>query len=177
VSVTPIEVLDTATKIGLGGIITLVGSIVVVRLNHNNEEKKERSRRFFDALEEASTDIEETTHIALRYWALVIEWVRNQRQGLDLLESRRGELEKTKRDLFDSFRQMTASEAKLMLFGCTPAATLARGYGEFLKNMRRQYFDGQNGLTEEQMNEVRQQLLAKRESLFDELAKAYKRGS
>jgi hypothetical protein len=177
VPVTPIEVVDTAIKIGLGGLITLLGSIAVVRLNHSNEERKERSRRFFDAIEEASTEIEETTHIALRYWALVIEWVRNQRLGMDLVESRRDELERSKKDLFDSFKKMSISEAKLMLFQCKAAASLAREYGEFLKHMRRHYYDGHKGLTEEQMNEVRQQLLAKREALFEELSEAYKRGS
>lgn len=89
---TTIEVIDTAVKIGLGGAITLAGTLLIAKLNHGHENAKEKAKRHYDTLESVGADIEEVTHISLRYWALIIEWVRNSEQGLDLTEKRKEEL-------------------------------------------------------------------------------------
>lgn len=86
--ITELQVIDTAIKIGLGSLITLVGTFLVTWLNHRNERKKESRKRFYDSLESVSSNIEEVTHVSLRYWALIIEWVRNNAQDMDLTEKR-----------------------------------------------------------------------------------------
>ncbi|HCL7330964.1 TPA: hypothetical protein N2X32_004052, partial [Escherichia coli] len=84
-----VEVVDTAVKIGFGGIITLTGTFIISKMNHKHEFDKDKSRRYYDSLESVSTQIEDMTHISLRYWALIIEWVRNKEQkGLDLTRER-----------------------------------------------------------------------------------------
>ena len=174
---TSIEVIDTAVKIGLGSLITLVGTIVVAKLNHGNEKNREDRKRYYDSLESVSKDIEETTHIALRYWALIIEWVRNHEQkGIGLTDKRIEELEKTKLDLFDYFKNLTVAESKLMLLGLNDQATLIREYGEYLKDMRRKYYDGNKQISETDLDECRKILLQKREMLFKSLAGKYKDG-
>jgi len=173
---TTIEVIDTAVKIGLGGLITIVGTFVVAKLNHSHENSKERSKRYFDSLEAVSENVEITTHAALRYWALIIEWIRNNKQGMGLTDQRQDELEKTKSALFDCFRNLTVAESKLMLLGLDNSALLVRGYGEFIKDMRRQYYDGKKSLSEEEMDNVRKDLLSKRESLFKALSSDYNGG-
>ena len=174
---TTIEIVDTAVKIGLGSLITLVGTIAVAKLNHGNEKSREERKRYYDSLESIASDIEETTHVALRYWALVIEWVRNyQQKGLGLTDKRQEELEKTKLDLFDYFKNITVAESKLMLLGLQDQATLLREYGEFLKEMRRKYYDGNSQISESDLKECRNKLLQKRESLFKSLSGKYKDG-
>lgn len=173
---TELEVIDTAIKIGLGSLITLVGTFLVTWLNHRNERKKESRKRFYDSLESVSTNIEEITHVSLRYWALVIEWVRNNAQDMELTKKRSEELDKTKSDLFDQFKNLTVAESKLMLLGLTHISTLIRDYGEFLKEFRRKYYDGKESLKESEMDEVRTALLSKRKAIFSELAKSYKKG-
>ncbi len=173
---TTIEVVDTAVKIGLGGLITLIGTLVVTKLNHNHERAKERNKRYFDALEDVGANIEEITHVALRYWALVIEWVRNNKLEMDLTEKRKKELEKTKNDLFDQFKNLTVAESKLLLLDLREPSDLIRDYGEFLKEMRRNYYDGKQSLTEEKMESVRETLLNKRQALFESLSGLYNGG-
>ena len=175
-ALTTIEVIDTAVKIGLGGLITIVGTFIVTRLNHDHEHKKERSKRFFDALEQSSNLIEETTHVALKYWALVIEWVRNRDDGMELAPHRKEELEKIKSDLFNEFKSLTVAESKLLLLGLTVPAAMLREYGDVLKEMRRKCYDGKKSLTEKEMDEVRETILSKRQALFVELSNAYKNG-
>ncbi|WP_027710494.1 hypothetical protein [Zooshikella ganghwensis] len=106
---TVIEVVDTAVKIGLGGLITLLGTILVTKLNHGHENSKDVRKRHFDALESVGSDIEEMTHVCLRYWALIIEWARNAAQDMDLTEKRKEELERTKEDLFNQFKSLTVA--------------------------------------------------------------------
>ncbi|EAA6274353.1 hypothetical protein DU195_17660 [Salmonella enterica subsp. enterica serovar Telhashomer] len=138
-----VEVVDTAVKIGLGGIITLTGTFIISRMNHKHEFNKDKNRRYYDCLEVVSEQIEDMTHVSLRYWALVIEWVRNNEQyGLGLTEKRQEELNKTKSDLFDQFKNLTVAESKLLLLGLTESSLFLRDYGDYLKEMRRNYYDG-----------------------------------
>jgi Sec-independent protein translocase protein TatA len=61
----------------------------------------------------------------------------------------------------------------LLLLGLKEQAELLRQYGEFLKKMRRQHYDGKEGLSEESMEHVREELLSKRATLFQSLSEAY----
>lgn len=171
---TAIEIIDTAVKIGLGGAITLLSTIFVTKLNHKHDHDKEKSKRYYDALESVGADVEEITHIVLKYWALIIEWVRNDKQGLDLTEKRKDELEKTKEDLFNQFKSLTVAESKLLLLGLEEPAKLLREYGEYLKKLRRNYYYEKASLTEAEMDAVREELLSKRQTLFKALSEAYK---
>ncbi|HHF3044336.1 hypothetical protein WMQ59_23020 [Vibrio diabolicus] len=108
-----------------------------------------------------SSNIEEVTHVSLRYWALIIEWVRNNAQDMDLTEKRYEELERTKSELFDQFKNLTVAESKLMLLGLTNISSQVRDYGEFLKELRRKYYDGKQSLKESDMDDVREELLNK----------------
>lgn len=169
---TTIEVIDTAVKIGLGGLLTIIGTFFVTRLNHKHEYKKEKAKRYFDALEQTSALIEETTHVSLRYWALVNEWVYHG----ELAPQREEELENTKVNLFNEFKSLTVAESKLLLLGLEKQATLLREYGTHLGKMRSNYFVGKKGLTNNDMAEIRTIMLTKREELFKELSNAYKNG-
>lgn len=169
---TTIEVIDTAVKIGLGGAITIIGTFLVTRLNHKHEYRKEKSKRYFDLLEQTSSLIEETTHVSLRYWALVNEWVYHG----ELSPHREDELERTKANLFNEFKSLTVAESKLLLLGLIKPATILREYGVHLSKMRSYYFVGKKGLTKDNMAEIRTTLLSKREELFKELSNAYQNG-
>lgn len=137
-------------------------------MNHKHEFDKDKSRRYYDSLESVSTQIEDMTHISLRYWALIIEWVRNKEQkGLDLTRERQEELNKTKLDLFDNFKSLTVAESKLLLLGLTDTSVALRDYGDYLKAMRRNYYDGKPDIKESDLENVRVTLLYKRKVLFD----------
>lgn len=170
---TALEVIDTAIKIGLGGIITITGTIFMTRLNHKHEFKKEKTKRFFDSLEQISSLIEETTHVSLRYWALVNEWVYNGK----LEPQREEELKNTKIKLFNEFKSLTIAESKLLLLGLKEEASLLRDYGMHLGKMRSNYFIGKKDLTTIEMTNIRQTMLSKREELLKKLSYAYQNGS
>lgn len=173
---TALEILDTAVKIGLGSLITLIGSVAVTRLNHSHDSQKETDKRYFDSLEVAGANIDEITHIALTYWALVIEWVRNRELGKELTDYRKEELEKSKKDLFSAFKGLTIAESRLMLIGLKEQSGQVRSYGEYLKEFRRKHYDGRSNLKESEMENARIEILSHREKVYEALATAYKSG-
>ena len=62
---TKLEIVDSAIKIGLGSLITLVGTFLVTWLNHRNDHKKEKNKRYYDTLEKTSVNIERKAVIGL----------------------------------------------------------------------------------------------------------------
>ena len=173
---TNLDVIDTGVKIGLGSTITLVGTYLVTWLNHKNDHKKDIRKRLYDSLEIITKDIDEMTHISLKYWAIIIELVRYRTKGEDLSGSRYKELETIKVELAELFKHLTIAESKLMLLGLNDIAKLVREYGEFLKSMRRTNWEGNDTLTEDGLEDVRLGLLNKREKLFAALSASYIKG-
>ena len=77
----PIEVLDTSVKIGLGALISGAAAYFLAKLNHNREIEKERLRRRRELFEEVAEQIEKFTHIVLKFWGTVIGFVRSKNAG------------------------------------------------------------------------------------------------
>ncbi|HBA2761824.1 TPA: hypothetical protein J6N83_004008 [Escherichia coli] len=95
---------------------------------------------------------------------------------MDLTRERQEELNKTKLDLFDNFKSLTVAESKLLLLGLTDTSVALRDYGDYLKAMRRNYYDGKPDIKESDLENVRVTLLYKRKVLFDFLSRDYKKG-
>lgn len=165
-----LQILDTAVKIGLGSIITLFGTYLVTKINHNHEYRKDKNNRFFNSMEEISSLIEDTTHISLKYWALVNEWT-SKKANFKLY--REEELKKVEVELFHSFKNLTVAESKLMLLGLKEESILLREYGMLLSKLRSNFFKGNNEVTLESMKQIREEILNKRESLFFSLSQVY----
>lgn len=173
---TAIEVIDTAIKIGLGGTIGFISTYVVTKLNHRHDARKDITKRHYDALEQVAAHIEEYSHIALKYWALVTECVRIENDGREWPKERSEQLENVKIEFFNGAKNVTVAESKLLLLGLKTASQKLRKYTDFLKSLRRNYYTGKAGLNDKEMDVVREELLQLRQELFIELSLAYKKG-
>ncbi|MCT4500607.1 hypothetical protein N0U25_22680 [Pseudomonas sivasensis] len=131
---TVIEVIDTSIKIGLGGLIGFAGTYVVTKLNHGHDAKKDVIKRRYDALEQVAAHIEEFSHVALKYWALVVECVRVENGNKEWPKERAEQLELVKAEYFSEAKNITIAESKLLLLGLEPASAQLRKYTNFLKN-------------------------------------------
>jgi len=171
---TAIEVIDTAIKISFGGIIGFASTYIVAKLNNDHEKSKEAAKRHFDTLEQVASHIEEYSHVALKYWALVVECVRFENEGKEWPLDRREQLDIVKNEIFSEAKNVTIAESKLLLFGLEEASEKLREYIDYLKVFRRKYYIGKSNLTEEDMDSARDQLLTLRRNLFNELSRAYK---
>ncbi len=142
VPTTVIEVIDTSIKIGLGGLIGFASTYVVTKLNHGHDAKKDVIKRRYDALEQVAAHIEEFSHVALKYWALVVECVRIENANKEWPKERAEQLELVKAEYFSEAKNITIAESKLLLLGLEPASVQLRKYTNFLKTLRRTYYVG-----------------------------------
>lgn len=173
---TVIEVVDTTIKIGLGGIIGFVSTYAVTKLNHSHDLNKDKAKRRFDTLEQVAAHIEEFSHVALKYWALVAECVRVESNGNEWPHERTEQLDVVKAEYFTESKNVTLAESKLLLLGLDAASNKLREYTNYLKVLRRKYYIKKSGLNEQEMDEVREELLRLRQEFFIELSTIYKNG-
>ncbi|WP_122613614.1 hypothetical protein [Pseudomonas viridiflava] len=172
---TGLEVLDSAVKIGLGALIAGLSTFFIGSRQHVRELEKERIKREFEVLKQTAEQIELFTHVALKYWALIVEWGRFRRTDRPVPESRANALEACISELFSSFKEMSNAEAKLLLLGYKSAQVKSRIYGELVTSFRREVNRDSSPLTEDQAQAWRTRLLGAREELFDELSSCYRK--
>lgn len=172
---TALDVLDSAVKIGLGALIAGLSTFFIGHHQHGRELEKERIKREFEILKQTAEQIELFTHVALKYWALIIEWGRYKRSEKAVPEARAAALDACISELFSSFKEMSNAEAKLLLLGYKSAQSKARVYGELVTSLRREVHRDSVPLTEEQAQAWRLKVLGAREVLFDELSSCYRK--
>src|SRR5882672_11193353 len=107
--VTPLEVIDTAVKVGLGAAISGLSAYWMGKSKARDDLRRERLTRHHGLLEKSAEQIESFSHVILRYWALMIEWVRARDQGFVLEPHRAEELAKSKAELFNAFSDLTSA--------------------------------------------------------------------
>jgi len=90
---TLIDVLDTAVKIGLGAVIAAIATHWHSKQKNKSESAREYEKRHRTLLEQVAEQTEQLNHVYLKYWALVVEWVRFTKNGKEWSQSRRDELE------------------------------------------------------------------------------------
>ncbi|MFG8458331.1 hypothetical protein ACEOSC_23860 [Pseudomonas aeruginosa] len=172
---TALEVLDSAVKIGLGALIAGISTFLLSRHQHARELEKARINREFEVLKQTAEQIELFTHVALKYWAFIVEWGRYKRTQRTMPDARIDALESSITELFSSFKEMSNAEAKLLLLGYKSAQNKARIYGELITSLRREVHRDSTPLTEEQAQAWRTKILTAREELFDELSSCYRK--
>lgn len=170
---TVLDIIDTAVKIGLGALISGVATYWVAQRRAKSEAVGEYERCRRALLEKVAEDVEELNHTYLKYWALVIEWLRHNREGTTWSSSRKEELERTKDELFHGFKSFSAAEGMLMLVAEKDGADALREYGDAVVAFRRSYYMGNNAMTEEQLDSAKSQIRDLRERFFDIVSKSY----
>jgi hypothetical protein len=170
---TPIEVVDSAVKIGLGALLSGVGAFTVARMNHSREIEKERLRRRRELYETVAEQVETFTHVVLKYWSIMIEIARYRGGNREMPAERVARIDPVRDELYHAFKEMTSAEAKLLLLGQKSAQRLLRDYGDEVVRRRAHAFAANLQMTEEQLAEDRLVLLVKREAFFDSLSALY----
>ena len=164
--VTSLDILDTAVKIGLGAIITAASAFALASKQHRSDVAKERLRRRQELMESVAQDVAAFTHITLKYWARMTNWIAFRDAGEDPPQGREAELQSLKDELFNAFQGMTAAEGKLLLLGETNAQELLREYGDLVGRFRAHAFP-ENAMVERgQLDDARREILDARNGFF-----------
>ena len=170
---TLIDVLDTAVKIGLGASISAIATYWHSKYRDKADSAKEYEKRHRSLLEQVADQAEQLNHVYLKYWALVIEWVRYEKNKKEWPEDRRTDLEETKTELFASFGALTSAESKLLLVGEGDAYLKLRELGEAVVQFRRTCYVDNHSLTEEEIESKKVEIKKLREELYELLSRTY----
>jgi hypothetical protein len=173
--ITPIDVLDTAVKIGLGAVISGAGAYWLAKLNHDRELEKQQAQRRRELLEAVAEQVEKFTHVALKYWAYVNVTARDERLGEEVPQPKYEAVGEVRGELFYMYGEVTSAEAKLLLLGETKCQQLLREYGEAVKSLRSAPYIKNPEFTENYLEHERVEILNKRALFFSELSAVYNR--
>ncbi len=171
---TLIDVLDTAVKIGLGAAISAIVTYWHSKYRDKAESAKEYEKRHRSLLEQVADQAEQLNHVYLKYWALVVEWVRYEKNQKNWPDERRAELEEIKTELFASFGSLTSAESKLLLIGENEAYAKMRELGETVVQFRRTCYVDKKSLTEEEIEQNKNRIKKLREELYELLSSSYR---
>jgi len=124
--ITPLEVVDTSVKIGLGALISGAAAYWLAKLNHNRQVQKERATHRRELLETVADSVQKYYHAAAKQRSFVEFVVRMNNAGVSPTENHFSELARNEADLVDKLGELTSAEAKLLLLNETTAHSLLR---------------------------------------------------
>jgi hypothetical protein len=174
VPVTWIEIVDTSVKIGLGALISGVSAYLINRQSHEKNIEKEYFSKRTLILEGVTIEIEEMTHVMLKYWSFILDWSRNKEKGQSNTQEKSDTIKLLRAELFSHFKGITVSEGKLLLIGCKEQQESLRSYGEFISEFYRYASRNNDEMESAKLESWRETLLVARQSLYSQLNFAYK---
>ena len=120
-STTWINVADTAVKIGLGALIGGAFGVWVALLNNRSQSSRGYLEKKRIILEAVLADVESFLSATTLYWANLANAIYKRDQGHKLTDADSKELSKLEQSLFESFKVVGTSSARLLLIGEEPA--------------------------------------------------------
>ena len=172
--VTPIEILDTTIKIGLGALISGTAAFLIARLNQTKEIEKTRANRRRELVEEIAEKTEKFNSGTIRYWAILLERVANEEQSQPLPPLRQNEWNAADALLNNSFEEITNAESKLLLLGEEQSSTLLRNYVQDVSDFSTKAFSA-SSVSRSEVDEFKANFMEARKGFFETLSATYKR--
>lgn len=160
---------DTAIKVSLGGGLALAGAWIYGR---KPAQQAAHSNRKLELLEDISAAVGSVNHCFARYSSLVIE---STRFGKNWPSARKLELEKINSELVQEFNKLAEAEAKLLMLGEKTMEKTLRLYGAKIALFRKQVYVGRQDITDQEIANLKTQILALREQFYDLLSRRYDR--
>lgn len=176
-TVTGLEILDTAVKIGLGALISGIATYLVTKLNHDKKLEKQSIQRRRELLEQVSLDIERFWNSYRRYYLVSLEVIHRTKIGGDLAQEMRDEYEARKKKVLDSTDSLSSAQSSLLLLGLTKEGEILLNFARSSEN----YMQATKSLnTEKSIDELKSlhnQTISVKEELFSGLSTRYRQNN
>ncbi|MAZ88556.1 MAG: energy transducer TonB [Cellvibrionaceae bacterium] len=163
------SIIDTSIKVGLGALIA--GFCLWIN-QRRLPVTQERSERRIDMLEAVSRDVGNVNHIFAKYSSLAIE---STRFGNRWPQARKDELTRVNSELVEEFRKMADAESKLLMLGEKALEKTLRLYGAKIAQFRKQVYVGRQDISEQDIVQIKKEILQLREQFYDILSHKYDR--
>jgi len=170
--ITPIDIVDSAVKIGLGALISGFATYWLTKLNHDQTAEKERAQRKRALLEAIAEQVAKFDQFALDYWERVANWLAVSPRTEKMSESLRGEISQLEKAIKDGYEELKSAETKLSLLGEIECQWLLREYGLFVAIYRQDAIEARK-LSVGDLKRYKELLREKLEGFLSELSKSY----
>ena len=147
---------------------------MLARHNHSKSIEKEYLTKHREILESVTIDVEEMTHILLKYWSFILDWSRNKEKKLKNSEEKAEQIKNLRSEVFSLFKGLSSAEGRLLLLGCKKQQISLREYGEQISEFYRYASRNNDEIDSSTLENWRVKLLASREDLYASLSEAYK---
>jgi|GEM_PF-5066307 len=172
--ITPIDVVDSAVKIGLGAAISGFATYWLAKTSHDNTVRKERAQRKRDMLEAIAQQVATYEEVLRQHWRAAINWIQFEPAAEPMSEAKHVEFASLVNECFDVRKEMTSAEAKLLLLGEIKCQALLKDYQASAVIFRTELIANRE-VTVDELREYEQHLKLKREAFFAELSEVYRR--
>lgn len=172
--ITPIDVIDSAVKIGLGAFISGLATYWLAKANHLKTTEKERSQRKRELLEEVAQQIASFDQILAKRGRAIAHWLRFKSLTGPMSEAAFQEFAEFERELSEGDAELKSAGAKLWLLGEIEAQGLLSDYAGAVELYPPEVV-AEGRLTTTKLNEDAQQLREIRRVVFAALSEVYKR--
>jgi len=181
--ITPLEVVDTGIKIGLGALITGATAYWLAKLTHERQRQKERAVHKQELLESVADSVQKYYYAATKQRSFVEYAVGIVNAGGEPTESQYTELAQCEAELIDATKEINSAEAKLLLLGERESYDLLRAFHEDVSILSTDYLkqtcESKQTLEElfsvDSLAKYRDILRQGRDSFFNSLRSAYDR--
>lgn len=173
-ALTWVDVVDTAVKIGLSGLIAATGGYVLAKRTQKHEFDKEYFRRRQDVIERVSADFSAIHmiffNICIGYSSL-IDYIHT---GLPIADPTRDLYGEHIRDMGDSLRKMHILEGQLLVTGADDATQAMRHYRLHATDVNDMLRLENPTMTKEEVQAATQELCGRRDTFYQTLSKAFR---
>ena len=112
-----LEIVDTAVKIGLGGLIGGVAAYFLAKLHHRQDIEKDSLKRKRELLEKVANDIENSWNTYRRYYLVSLEYIHRLKINEDMPNGMKSEFNEKRKAVTESTDHLSSAISILLLLG------------------------------------------------------------
>lgn len=172
--ITPIEVIDSAVKIGLGAAISGVAAYWLAKANHRKEIEKRQSQRKCELMEGVAQQVAIFDQSVVSFLRVSGDWLDLPHSNTAMSPETLERLTGLDYDHDVCAKDLKSAEAKLLLLGEAKCQMLLRAY---MEEARLPYVESvaERRVTGDSLTKRLEDIRQEREAFFNELSDAYKR--
>lgn len=172
--ITPIDVVDSAVKIGLGALVSGLATYWLARANHYKTVEKERAQHKRDMLEVIAQQVASYDQVVNKHRSVAVNWLHFSPEAEPMSDVKREEVTKLEAEFFEIKKEIVNAEARLLLLGEMKSYEILREYVSKALLIRLDLI-ARREVTVDRMRNYKEDIRQRREAFFSELSNVYKR--
>lgn len=170
-----LDITDTAVKIGLGAMISFIGTVWLTRTNNRFSRQEEAKRTRQRILEEVLVLVDEFSKTVAVYLAERMNAAHKLEKGRRLSKHEEQELKDFDMRLFHDFTLVNTSKSKLYFIGAESSRDKLLKYRELVDEFYKIAEISNDNCSEQKLIELKEKIVEARETFYASLGQDFKK--